>query len=66
MGDIATAFAIAQPTVSNHVRILREAQLVTDLRDGTRRLLVVDSATLERLFSNLEDVLLEEVGARPR
>jgi DNA-binding transcriptional ArsR family regulator len=66
VGEIATAFAIAQPTVSNHVRILREAQLVTDLRDGTRRLLVVDGAALERLFSNLQDVLLEEVRARPR
>ena len=35
VGDIATAFALAQPTVSNHVKILREAQLVTDRRDGS-------------------------------
>ncbi len=64
VGDIAAAFALAQPTVSNHVRILREAQLVTDVRDGSRRLLVVDHTELERLFSNLEDVLLEQVGSR--
>jgi DNA-binding transcriptional ArsR family regulator len=64
VGDIATAFALAQPTVSNHVKILREAQLVTDLRDGTRRQLVVDHAELERLFSNLQDVLLEQAGSR--
>ena len=62
VGDIATAFALAQPTVSNHVKILREAQLVTDLRDGTRRQLIVDHAELERLFSNLQDVLLEQAG----
>jgi DNA-binding transcriptional ArsR family regulator len=65
VGDIATAFALAQPTVSNHVKILREAQLVTDRRDGTRRQLVVDHAELERLFSNLQDVLLEQAGSRP-
>jgi DNA-binding transcriptional ArsR family regulator len=65
VGDIATAFALAQPTVSNHVKILRDAQLVTDRRDGTRRQLVVDPAELERLFSNLQDVLLEQAGTRP-
>jgi hypothetical protein len=38
---------------------------VTDRRDGTRRQLVVDPAELERLFSNLQDVLLEQAGTRP-
>ncbi len=55
--DIAAAFALAQPTVSNHIKVLRHAGLVTDVRDGTRRQLVVQSDAVDELLSNLHDVL---------
>ena len=55
--ELAAAFALAQPTVSNHVRVLREAGLVTDERDGTRRNLIVRPDAADDLLSNLRGVL---------
>jgi DNA-binding transcriptional ArsR family regulator len=37
-GTISAAFAISQPAVSRHLRVLREAGLVTVEPDGTRRI----------------------------
>ena len=36
VGEVAKAFGLAQPTVSDHVKILREAGLVGGTRHGTR------------------------------
>jgi DNA-binding transcriptional ArsR family regulator len=36
-GDIAERFDITRPAVSQHLRILEDARLVTVRRDGTRR-----------------------------
>jgi DNA-binding transcriptional ArsR family regulator len=55
--EIAVAFALAQPTVSNHVKVLRDAGLVSDVRDGTRRHLIVEHREVEELLTNLHDVL---------
>jgi DNA-binding transcriptional ArsR family regulator len=51
--EIAGAFALAQPTVSNHVKLLRDAGLVTDTRQGTRRSLVVQHDRVEELITSL-------------
>lgn len=37
-GDIAARFPISRPAVSQHLKVLTEAGLVTVRRDGTRRL----------------------------
>jgi DNA-binding transcriptional ArsR family regulator len=37
-GEIAAHFEITRPAVSQHLAVLREAGLVTERRDGTRRL----------------------------
>lgn len=36
-GDIATHFPVSRPAVSQHLRALEEAKLVTVRLDGTRR-----------------------------
>jgi DNA-binding transcriptional ArsR family regulator len=36
-GDIATRFDVSRPAVSQHLRALEDARLVTVRRDGTRR-----------------------------
>ena len=56
--ELATAFSLAQPTVSNHVRVLRDAGVVADVRDGTRRNLVVRPEAADALLSGLTSVLL--------
>jgi DNA-binding transcriptional ArsR family regulator len=37
VGELATVARIRQPTVSQHLRVLRAAKLVSDRREGTRR-----------------------------
>ncbi len=37
-GDIAAAFAISRPAVSQHLKVLGDVGLVSVRRDGTRRL----------------------------
>ncbi|MGH7733632.1 MAG: ArsR/SmtB family transcription factor, partial [Gemmatimonadales bacterium] len=55
--ELAAAFALAQPTVSNHIRVLREAGLVSDERQGNRRRLVVRGEAADELVAGLRDVL---------
>ena len=56
--ELAEIFGVAQPTVSNHVKLLREAGLVIDTRDGTRRKLTVQTEVADELLANLTHVLL--------
>ncbi len=49
VGELARELEVAQPTVSNHVRILREAGLVDQEKEGGRRL-VADVASFERFL----------------
>ena len=37
-GDIAAHFEISRPAISKHLRVLRQAGLVEERRDGTQRL----------------------------
>ena len=37
VGELATTLNITQPAVSQHLRVLREARLVTERREGVRR-----------------------------
>jgi DNA-binding transcriptional ArsR family regulator len=37
-GEIARSFDVTRPAISQHLRVLREAGLVEERRDGTRRL----------------------------
>jgi DNA-binding transcriptional ArsR family regulator len=42
VGDIVAAVPVSQSAVSQHLRVLREAGLVSDRRQGTRRLYQVE------------------------
>lgn len=48
-GDFVEALPIAQPTVSKHLSVLREAGLVTVRKDATRRLYSLNPKPLEEL-----------------
>ena len=37
VGEIASQFEVTRPAISQHLKVLREAGLVTDRREGTRR-----------------------------
>jgi DNA-binding transcriptional ArsR family regulator len=42
VGDLAREFPVSRPAVSQHLKVLKDAGLVTDRRDGNRRLYAVD------------------------
>jgi DNA-binding transcriptional ArsR family regulator len=54
--------AISQPAVSQHLKVLREAQLVTVRADGTRRVYAIDRDGLDRATEWL--TVLAEAGDR--
>jgi len=48
-GDIADRFPIAGPSVSRHLKVLRESGLVTYRRDTTSRIYRLESEPLEEV-----------------
>jgi DNA-binding transcriptional ArsR family regulator len=55
--ELAYRFGLAQPTVSNHVKLLRDAGIVTEVREGGRRNLVVRRDVASVLVDDLARVL---------
>ena len=53
-GDIASRFEITRPAVSQHLTVLKGAGLVTERRDGTRRLYSIRPEGFDDLKSFLE------------
>ena len=58
--DFADVFGVSQPTVSQHLKVLREAGLVTTLRRGTQICYSLAPAAVSDLRS-----LLDELGPAP-
>ena len=56
VGELAELARIRQPTVSQHLQVLRRAQLVTDRRDGTRRFYSADRTGLHELRAYVESM----------
>jgi len=53
-GDLADRFPVSRPAISRHLRVLREAGLVTARADGRRRLYALDPRPLRELDDWLE------------
>lgn len=49
VGDLAGHFPVSRPAVSQHLRVLKDAGLVTDRAEGRRRLYAVDPRGIEDL-----------------
>ncbi|MFG1850231.1 ArsR/SmtB family transcription factor [Actinomadura geliboluensis] len=74
VNDLAAHFTMSRPSVSEHLRVLREAGLVTEQRDGRRRVYRLEPGPLRELsawltpyerfwrekLSNLHELLDEE------
>lgn len=69
VGELARLARISQPGMSQHLRVLRQARLVTDQKDGTRRYYRASSeglAALRRYLESLwDDVLAAYAAADP-
>lgn len=65
-GEIAAAFEVTRPAISQHLTILKEAGLVSERRDGTRRLYRTRAeglASLRAFLNEMWSAALER-GAR--
>ena len=49
VGELAAEFPVSRPAVSQHLRVLKDAGLVSDRRDGNRRLYSVDPHGVQAL-----------------
>ena len=54
VGEIAAELPVSRPAVSQHLHVLKEAGLVRDRKEGTRRLYSVDPEGLAELRRYLE------------
>ncbi len=55
VGELAHGLPVSRPAVSQHLRVLKEARLVSERREGTRRVYRVDPnglAELRAYFDN--------------
>lgn len=54
--EIADHFPdVSRPAVSQHLRVLKDADLLQERRDGTRRLYLANTQTMDDLRSFLDD-----------
>jgi len=49
VGELARELPVSRPAVSQHLRVLKEAGLVTEQRNGTRRIYGVDAQSVAEL-----------------
>jgi DNA-binding transcriptional ArsR family regulator len=49
VGELAAGLPVSRPAVSQHLRVLKEAGLVSDRKEGTRRLYRIDPGGLAGL-----------------
>ena len=49
VGEIAKGLPVSRPAVSQHLKVLKEAGLVRETRDGTRRIYEIDPKGLGQL-----------------
>ena len=62
VGEIAGELPVSRPAVSQHLRVLKEAGLVTERRDGTRRLYRLDPDGLGELRDYFDDFWTEALA----
>ena len=54
VGELATELPVSRPAVSQHLKVLKDARLVIDQPDGTRRIYSVDPEGVDALRGYLD------------
>ena len=55
VGDLARGLPVSRPAVSQHLRVLKEAGLVTETPEGTRRIYRLDPRGIAAMRAWLDD-----------
>jgi len=67
VSSIAKGFRISRPAISQHLKVLKDAGLVVDHADGTRRIYELNPAafaSLREYFDEFWDVALQSFARR--
>jgi ArsR family transcriptional regulator, virulence genes transcriptional regulator len=62
VNDLATALALSQPAVSQHLALLRDEQIVTFERDGQTLFYRIQDRRIEALLGNLYQIYCAPEG----
>jgi DNA-binding transcriptional ArsR family regulator len=63
VGELATDFPVSRPAVSQHLKVLKEAGLVIDHRDGNRRLYQVNPRGVEAMRAYFDSFWSDALAA---
>jgi DNA-binding transcriptional ArsR family regulator len=66
VGELAGELPVSRPAVSQHLKVLKEAGLVVDEPDGTRRIYRVDPDGVEALRAYLDQFWNQALAAFKR
>lgn len=66
VGELAAGLPVSRPAVSQHLKVLREAGLVHETRDGTRRIYAIDPAGLAPVRAWIEAFWTDALTAYAR
>ena len=62
VGELAAGLPVSRPAVSQHLRVLKEAGLVSERPDGTRRIYRLDDAGVAALRDQLDTFWSRALG----
>lgn len=62
VGAIADGLPVSRPAVSQHLKVLKDSGLISERRQGTRRLYVADAEALGELRAAIEAMWREALG----
>jgi DNA-binding transcriptional ArsR family regulator len=63
VGELARELPVSRPAVSQHLRVLKEAGLVTEQRNGTRRIYGVDAQSVAELRDYFDEFWSDALGS---
>jgi DNA-binding transcriptional ArsR family regulator len=63
VGKLARGFSVSRPAISQHLRVLKDARLVTDTAVGTRRLYAIDPAGVQALRAYFDQMWTQALSA---
>jgi DNA-binding transcriptional ArsR family regulator len=63
VGEIANELPVSRPAVSQHLKVLKDAGLVVDTRDGTRRLYQLDPGGVGALRAYFDQFWMQALAA---
>jgi DNA-binding transcriptional ArsR family regulator len=63
VNELARTLPVSRPAVSQHLKVLKDAGLVTDSKAGTRRLYQLDPEGVARLRAHFDQMWTKAMGA---